>query len=120
MDIRSLKKITAKKGHLCNFSGRQIFPGEQYWCLSYVDDFNYEGKQHQTYRVSELEFEQFVKEKLFMADSCDYECMEREVISSKQANFKPQLTALFGDIPNFLQKKDRIYRNLKAGRKLQK
>lgn len=116
MDIRSFKKVTAKKGHICNFSGRQIFPGEQYWCLSYTD--GWEKETHKTYRVSEVEFEQFVKEKLFMGDACDYECMEKEVSVSKQVNVRPQLTALFGDIPNFAQKKDRVYRNLKAGRKL--
>jgi hypothetical protein len=116
MDIRSLKKVTAKKGHICSFSGRQIFPGEFYWNISYVHPL--EGDNHETYKVSEEEFEQFVKEKLHMCYSPDYSQMEAEVLLNKVAGTRPNLTKLFGDIPNFVQKKDRLYRNLKADRKV--
>lgn len=76
LDVRSITCRTAKKDHICHFSGKAIEAGDSYWEITFTKA---DGGSHYTYRVSADEFEQFIKEKLFMVAGFDYEEMEADI-----------------------------------------
>lgn len=103
LDIRNITLRTAKKNHLCNFSGVGISIGDQYWEISFTRT---EGGSHYTYRVAQHEFEQFIKEKVFMTLGDDYEEMEKDV--SELGLKIDAMYEKYKDLPGFEEKYLRI------------
>ncbi len=76
LDVRNLIVRKAKKQHVCCFSGRTIYEGQDYWEIPYTQ---IDGTKHYTYRVALDELEQFVKEKLFMVAGQDVLEMDKDI-----------------------------------------
>lgn len=101
LDVREIDVVTAKKDHTCNFSGREIKDGDQYFSITYTN----ENGDHRTYRVEYDEFQQFVKEKLFMEPGYDYTAMEGDI--DMLVGHVRQFYDKYGDVPGV---KDRVKR----------
>ncbi len=103
MDVRALTQRTAKKKHTCSFSGRDIYEGQLYWEVSYTKD----GSQaHYTYRVQNEEYEQFIKEKLYMSPGFDFTEMQKDIEALGM-----QVDAIYtkyGNMPGFSEKYLRV------------